>query len=232
MVSTNLEIKYLHAYIYINAYIYIYIHMYTHTIIYIYTNIHILVRLLSVLDYHDSLTCAMTHSHVPWLTAEWCVPWVMAHIQESRAMTQSMMMCATSHVPWLFGWCLCYDLLTCAMTHSPVPWLTHMCHDSLTCAMTHSHVPWLTHICHDSLICTMTHSPAPWLTHMCHDSLPHDVCQESWNTWRSQHVVWLFQWWYDSFSHTCVPCVCMFIGLSLTKESEGDAFWLWGGYGQ
>jgi len=99
--------------------------------------------------------------------------------------------------------------------HSCVPWLTHMCHDSLTCAMTHimswHYVVWLfqsylrswfreDYACHDSFICAMTHSCVPWLTHMCHDSI-HD------NTW------------YDSFIHTCVPRVCMFIGLSWMKES-------------
>ena len=84
---------------------------------------------------HDSLTCAMTHSHVPWLTH-------LCHDSLTCAMTYS-------HVPWLTD--MYHDSLTRAMTHSHVPWLTpswcmsrvmkHM--KESTCGMTLSVMVWL-----------------------------------------------------------------------------------------
>jgi len=69
---------------------------------------------------HDSLTCAMTHSHVTWSIHT-------RHDSFSRDMTHS----------------LCHDLITCTMTYSNLPWRIHVCHDSFIVAMTHSRVRWL-----------------------------------------------------------------------------------------
>jgi len=135
-------------------------------------------------------TCAMSHSHAPWLIhmchdSFTCATYMLRMPKDTGQGTASewvMERIWFNHgVLWLIH--MCHDSVICAMTHSYVPWLIHTCHDLFICAMTHSYVIdriWISHGTH------MNESRHTWLSHVTHnEGVMLHITNESWTAYES-----------------------------------------------